>query len=468
MKPRRFALLAALAVAAPAVSWLGAGAATGLPGFTATASAQAGRASFHVPNFAVVEEIADAGGPISQAAVDPAASLSYAAMPYPGDLVISGPGLFAGLSGLPSPGNYPFYVSASHPTTPEQSLGDAAAPYHLLAKAGPSSASGLAKAQGGGGDSASSGARAVTSALIEGDTVTVVGESVNEGLNLGGGALRIGSVRSRSVTTYKAGDAAPVTKTEFTVDGGAAGASNFGYGPEGLVVAGQGVPIPAGSALEQLNAGLAPAGISIRFVGAEKVVGGASADALEITLAGQAPIAGTPPGIITVRFGGATSAITIGQGSEHTIVPPVPGAAGGGDGSTSGDTPGPPGITPSVTPGPGTPGGAAAPDAAAPASSALDGAAGSGAYFPTGGLAGTAGLIGAAPPIIPTTGSAAETAAGVPGSGVAAQLGPGLAQPILQPRTLDADGVLYWVLIGTAILMLLGATLWRGKGVLSL
>jgi hypothetical protein len=460
-RARKFSLVVALAVAAPAVSWLGAGAATGLPGFTATASAQAGRASFHVPGFAVVEEIVDAGGPVSQSAVDPVASLSYAAMPYPGDLVISGPGLFAGLSGLPSPGNYPFYVSASHPTTPEQSLGDAGAVYHLLAKAGPASASGLAKVRGEAGESVTSGARAVTSAVVEGDTVTVAGESVNEGLNLGSGALRIGSVRSRSVTTYKAGDAAPLTRTEFTVDGGAAGASNFGYGPAGLVVAGQGVPIPTGSALEQLNTGLAPAGIAIRFVGAENIVGGASADALEITLAGQAPIPGTPPGIITLRFGGATSAITLGQGSENSIVPPVGGATGGGDASIPGDTPGPPGSMPPVTPA--DPHG----DDGATASGAVQGATGSGPFFPTGGLAGTAGLIGAAPPFTDATGAAGETAAAGGGS-AAAQLGPELAQPILQPRTLDADGVFYWVLIGTAILMLLGATLWRGKGVLSL
>ncbi len=450
---RKLSVLAALVLAGPVVSWIGAGAATGLPGFTATASAQAGRASFHVPGFAVVEEIADAGGPVSQSAVDPSTSLSYAAMPYPGDLVISGPGLFAGLSGLPSPGNYPFYVSASYPTTPEQSLGDPGAGYHLLAKAGAGSASGLAKVRGEGGESASSGAKAVTTALVEGDTVTVIGESVNEGLNFGNGALRIGSVRSRSVTTFKAGEANPVTTTEFTIDGGAAGGSSFGYGPEGLVVAGQGVPIPAGSALDQLNAGLAPAGVSIRFVGAEKVVGGASADALEIRLAGQAPIPGTPPGIITVRFGGATSAITIGLGSENNIVPPVPGAAGNGDenfappvpSTDSGQSDGAPSAT-------GT-----------PVLGALGGA-GSGLYFPTGGLAGTAGLIGAAPPY-GEPGPTGETAAA---AGAAAQLGPVLAQPILQPRTLDADGILYWVLIGTAILMLLGATLWRGKGVLSL
>jgi hypothetical protein len=453
-RARKLTVLAALALAGPVVSWIGAGAATGLPGFTATASAQAGRASFHVPGFAVVEEIADAGGPVAQSAVDPSTSLSYAAMPYPGDLVISGPGLFAGLSGLPSPGNYPFYVSASYPTTPEQSLGDSAAGYHLLAKAGAGSASGLAKVRGEGGESASSGAKAVTTALVEGDTVTVVGESVNEGLNFGNGALRIGSVRSRSVTTYKSGQTAPVTTTEFAIDGGAAGGSNFGYGPEGLVVAGQGVPIPTGSALDQLNTGLAPAGISIRFVGAEKVVGGASADALEIRLAGQAPIPGTPPGIITVRFGGATSAITIGLGSENNIVPAVPGAAGGGDET----------FAPPVAPVDSGTSGAGPPSATGtPVAGAFGGVGGSGPYFPTGGLAGTAGLIGAAPPFGEPGPTAEAAAAGAP-----VQLGPGLAQPILQPRTLDADGALYWVLIGTAILMLLGATLWRGKGVLSL
>ena len=225
------------------------GAATTLDGFTAIATAQSGRASFHVPGFAVVEEMADSGGPISQSAVDPSSAISFAAMPYPGDLVIAGPGLFAGLSGLPSPGNYPFYVSASHPTAPEQSLGDPSG-YHLLAKAAAGSTSGLAKVHGQGGEGASggsAGARSITSALVQGDTVTVTGETINEGLNLGDGALRIASVRSRSLTTYRAGDAGPVTKTEFVVEGGSAGASSFGYGPDGLVVAGSAVPIPSGT-----------------------------------------------------------------------------------------------------------------------------------------------------------------------------------------------------------------------------
>jgi hypothetical protein len=458
---KRWVLGAILAVSGLSLSWMAAGAATTLEGFTAVATAQSGRASFHVPGFAVVEEMADSGGPISQSAVDSSSAISFAAMPYPGDLVISGPGLFAGLSGLPSPGNYPFYVSASHPTTPEQSLGDPSG-YQLLAKAAAGSTSGLAKAGGQGGEGSSggsAGARSITSAVVGGDTVTVVGETINDGLNLGDGALRIASVRSKSVTTYRAGDAAPVTKTEFVVEGGSAGGSSFGYGPDGLVVAGSGVPIPTGSALEQLNKGLEPAGIQIRFVGAQPIVGGASADALEITLAGQAPIPGTPPGIIRLRVGGATSAVTVGTGGDGGLVPPVDGSVGGGDGvfpAPGGDSTG------GTAAGDGLP---ASFDGDGPPLGSVGGSAGSGAFSSGRGRTGSAGSIGAA---LPVTG-------GVPGaedatvSGEALpQVTTGLAQPILQPRNLGSDALLYWVLIGAGVVMLVLASLWRGKGVLSL
>ena len=174
------------------------------------------------------------------------------------------------------------------------------------------------------------------------------------------------------------------------------------------MVAGSAVPIPSGSALEQLNKGLEPAGIQIRFVGAQPIVGGVSADALEITLAGQAPIPGTPPGVIRLRLGGATSAVTVGTGGDGGLVPPLDGGAGGGDEvfpAPAGDGSG------GATAGDSLPAGLDSAGLAFGSTAGSAGSAGSSATSSIRGRSGSAGAIGAA---LPVTGNvpAAEEATG--------------------------------------------------------
>src|SRR5207248_733162 len=72
------------------------------------------------PGFLVVEDFIDAGGPTAQAAVsDVEGNQGFASVPYPGELAIAGPGLFAIATGHQFPGHYPFYVASAHPTTPK-------------------------------------------------------------------------------------------------------------------------------------------------------------------------------------------------------------------------------------------------------------------------------------------------------------------------------------------------------------
>src|SRR5262245_28244533 len=88
--------------------------------YEGVASAEGFRFSFGAPGFVAVDTVVDGGGPVSQSVIDGLGnSRGFAALPYPGDLAITGPGLVAGLTGLPSPPPYPFYVSSSHPTAPE-------------------------------------------------------------------------------------------------------------------------------------------------------------------------------------------------------------------------------------------------------------------------------------------------------------------------------------------------------------
>ena len=136
---------AAMVVAGAAAMPLPSSASGELPGFRATALAEGGRVTFSVPGFAVVEDVIDGGGPVSQAVVDGQGSSSFASLPYPGDTALAFPGLFAAVAGQALPAGYPFFVSASHPTSPHQELKDPAGAYRLSAEAAAAAASGLAQ-----------------------------------------------------------------------------------------------------------------------------------------------------------------------------------------------------------------------------------------------------------------------------------------------------------------------------------
>ncbi|MGH9008810.1 MAG: hypothetical protein ACRDYF_03075, partial [Acidimicrobiia bacterium] len=260
------------------------------------------------------------------------------------------------------------------------------------------------------------------------------------------------SVRSRSVTTYRAGADAPVSTTELVIEGGSAAGNTFSYGPDGLVVAGQGVPIPAASGLDQLNAALEPAGIELRLADARDVLGGATAGAFEIRLAGQAPIPGTPPGIIRLRFGGASSSVVTGGGapgllppievsgpSEEVVAPPAGGEPGSGSGPDSSLAGSARPVPLSSGASPGAPAGTSdfGPDLSAP----------------------PAGLPDPVASPAADAGSGNDRSGGRPVSG--------LAQPILVPKDLGSDGFIFGTVMAAGVVILALAVLWRAKGLIS-
>lgn len=460
MTRRRWTAGAAAVLAAAAVPLPGS-ASVQLPGFSARAVAEGGRLTFSVPGFAVVEDIIDGGGPVSQAVVETQGASSFAALPYPGETALAFPGLFSAVSGQTLPAGYPFFVNASHPTAPAQELKDPTGAYTLAAKAAAGSASGLAQLRGQGGEgqnSGSGGTRATTAVQVEGDTIHVVAETVNEALNLGAGALRIASVRSRSVSTYTAGDPNPATSTELEVVGTAAGDTTFGFGRDGLVVAGKGVPIPAGSGLKAVNDALAPAGLSIHFAESQALVGGASAPALEVTLAQTSPTPGIPGGRIRLRFGGATTTVTLGA-ALPTDGGVIPGDSGVGDinpPSPSG-SPAPAASPTGEAAGPTSPAGAALSDGDSAAPAAALSATTGFERRPAAGLDAGSLAAGAAVSDSPLAGAAVPSPA-VP---LAAN-----SQPSLSPRRVGADGFVFGSLIVAGLLMMILSSLWRAKGVL--
>jgi hypothetical protein len=222
--------------------------------YEAVASAEGFRFSFGAPGFVAVDTFIDAGGPVSQSVIDGLGnSRAFASLPYPGDLAITGPGLLAGLTGLPSPPPYPFYVSSSHPTAPE---GKVAQPGYEL-KANSTEARSLASTMTGGGQgdgpSGSSIGKTVTAAETTRDAasgaVTAVATGTADVINIGG-VLRVGQVDARAKVVRSPGTE-PAREASFVINGVTIAGQTVGFSEKGFTFAGTKVPIPAGNPLTE-------------------------------------------------------------------------------------------------------------------------------------------------------------------------------------------------------------------------
>jgi hypothetical protein len=449
---RLLVLVVAGAGAAMTVAPPGAGAGGDAQAFVAMASASSARLTWMVPGQFAVEEVADGGGPIAQSRLDSGSSESFASLPYPGGSAVAYQGLLNVATGISSPFAYPFFVQAANPGQPKGELADpsGSGTYRLNAEAGAGTTNALARFRPGSPEAVISGGEATTSIKVDGGTVTSTADSVSEAVALGGGALRIGSVRSRSVTTYTDGAEAPKTETALVVDGLSAGDTRFGVGPGGFVVLGQPVPFAPKDAHALLDQILAPAGLSLRFVPAQPLTGGSSAAALEIV--SKQPQPQFPASNITLRLGGASSAVSLGEGP---LPLPAPDVTGGGSA-----TPAPPEPTPAST---GTPD-------AAPPGGAVDNAHLANGTVPEPIYPVTSGSPSAAfPPLsaVPSASavdSVAAQADQLPSSAPAVGDTSLATQPIVRPRDIGGSRLIYGIVGGAAALMLLlgGAVTRRG------
>lgn len=463
-KPWRFLLLLAAGLpGAVALGPSGAGAGGEPQAYVALATAAGARLSWIVPGQFAVEEVADGGGPIAQSRLDAGSSESFASLPYPGGTAVAYQGLFSVATGISSPFAYPFFVQATNPGAPEADMTDPSGAYRLHAAAAGPATGAVARFRPGAPEALISGAEATTSIAVNGPTVTSTAQSLSEAISLAGGALRIGSVRSRSVTTYTDGAGAPETKTSLVVDGLAAGGTRFGVGPDGFVILGQPVPSTGNEAQAVLDQILGPAGLSLRFVQAQPLPGGGQAAALEIV--SRQPQPQFPSSTISLRLGGASSAVSLGEGPLPAPVVEAPDAGGvtpppggpatsGRDGPTGGD--GPTG-TPLASPIAATPG------VAAPAAAISSG------------WSGTPPASAGPPSAFPTPGGAGEQSATMPDAGAplgSVQASPSAngatelaVQPIVRPREIGAARLVYGLVGGGAALLLLlgGAITRRGR-----
>jgi hypothetical protein len=234
--------------------------------YEAQASAEGVRFSFGAPGFVAVDTFIDGGGPISQSVIDGLGnSQAFAALPYPGDLAISGPGLLAGLTGLPSPPTYPFYVASSHPTVAESKLAQPG--YELVARSSESESQGSTMTGGGSGsgDSASAIGSTVTKAVTSREATSgmVAAEATGRAdiVNIGG-VLRIGQVDSRAKVTRAPGGE-PTREASFAINGMTIAGQTVGFSDKGFTFGGTNTPIPEGNPLLDV---LKQAKISVEYL----------------------------------------------------------------------------------------------------------------------------------------------------------------------------------------------------------
>ena len=430
----------------------------------ARASADAVRIGVAMKKFLIVENFVDAGGPTAQAHLTSLGAESFAALPDPGGLVLNY-NTFVGLatgSGLPF--DYPLYATAKYPGSPEAATGDPSGAFKVSAKTAADHAEALAQMRPTAGDAAVSGAVAHSSVKVDGEAVTATSETIADAISLAGGAVKLGGVASRSVTTRKAGRSEPTTETALTVDLITVGDKRIRFGSNGFEFLGTPVPVPSDTVSGALAGALKPLGLQIDVVRPEAVAGGMKAAVLEIRQAYPLPAGQSQ---LVLRFGGATSSVA----AEDAV--PAPGVAGSVPPTAGGAPPSDAaGSSPPEAPGPGDRAALTSTEPAAapfPGASAASGGSGSSrsngsSPFPSSyGAPSTGAVPVASDSVLSGTGSPAGATAGAP------PLATGPVGPVrLSSHRRSVEGLYAALVAGGLAIVLLSAEWARRSAVAAL
>lgn len=275
--------------------------------FDALATAEAFRYQFGSPGFLVVERYADYGAPVAQSSIDSLGrSSAFASDPYPGETFIAGPGTLSGVTGLPNPGNYPFYVATSYPATPDGSLEGPG--YQLQAKSEESRSASTARHGGTSGESAVSFAEANSAVDLTPATGAVQARSaaVVRQVDIGG-VLKIGTMNTSAKVSQVPGQEA-VRESSFQVDAVSIAGQAVGISSKGLTLAGTNNPLPDGS---PMMAVLKSANITVQYLQAANQSGEVTSPGLVITQ--RFPVPQGPEMITTLVLGRAVARVAIGD-----------------------------------------------------------------------------------------------------------------------------------------------------------
>lgn len=258
-------------------SVLAAGAPSAPPAFLAVASADGIRTWVIADGAPVTDNPYDGGSPVAQALFEPVGEASaFGSVLYPGDAIVSAPGLVAGFTQGQAPPipDYPVIARADR-LQPESS---AEVPGSTMrANVGDDSAAAVATI---GADEAS-GSRAEAAAGIDDQgRPFAVGEASVSGFETSGVAL--GSIRS-AASVVLAQDGSLERTSSFQVAPFDVGGIRVAVGPDGFELAGTALPLEDAGLADLLDDALAPAGVEIDFLPQEELDNGVVSAGLRIT-----------------------------------------------------------------------------------------------------------------------------------------------------------------------------------------
>ncbi len=323
-------------------------AATEVPAFDASAAADGVRVRLEVPGAPLTARLVDVGAPTAQAAATSiGTSRGFAALPDPGELVQSAPGLAVGLFGqgagglppiaLPTLPEYPLRVVSDVGGAQHPRLGEGI--YQLAADSveNHSNASATGGLQTGVAGNIAL-VRASTDVGHRKDDGSVVATGTTDVQALTIGPLSIGRVTSVATVTLQNGTVEPTSSLHISALRIAG--IDVAIDAAGLQLASVPVPLPIGDTLAGVLAG---AGIDVRLMPAEEFDNAVIAPTLVISTKVETDI-GTEPGTLSITLGGASATLTgPASGDELGLIDADRGVdlSGSADGSSlGGDLPG--------------------------------------------------------------------------------------------------------------------------------
>lgn len=317
---RRFARLAgvvvALLVASTAVAPSSTAQEDATGTFSGTASADAVRVNVAVPNYLLIEDFVDGGGPSAQAVLDSlGASRAFSSFPYPGELGVSATGLVSTLTGFSLP-SYPLIATSDFPVQPERNIDQPG--LHLNAtSATDRSAANAAFGETTDSQAVEGGGFADASVDVEDDGTVVSRSEARFSIALGPVSFR--GVRA-AARIERAPDGTLERSSTLEVAGFSIGGVELGVTDRGVVVAG--APLVPIDVITGLTESLSLGTTKVRFLPADETDDSVLSAGLEVTTSITIPAVDRPLNV-TYRLGNVFAQAS-GSAFDSDAVPTLP------------------------------------------------------------------------------------------------------------------------------------------------
>jgi hypothetical protein len=339
--------LAALVPAAPAIGQSDEGAAPGYDFSNLHALADGVTVAFNLEGFLPIEDLVGLSSITSESHFGAGRSDSLAALPDPGDLILTLPGTLSALLGISGLPDYPAAASADASSAPVDDVqiapdaGLGAGRLHAEAADSGSSAYayignqvdtvGLLPSFSVGSIKTTAHTDRVNATTYESVATTTVSD-----IRLLGGLVRISQITSE-VTAGIANDKPTAEVTNLTVSGATIAGQAVGITDKGIV--GLGSATALAPIIDTLVKPLLDQGIKIRTIAATKAVGDRTATATGGALQIEVPLSVEGyPGVFDLTLGRATAELEVGALTDGSATAAADDGSGLGDAILPGDS----------------------------------------------------------------------------------------------------------------------------------